>query len=160
MPVDDSDEIRQELQNIVDRLEEWRARKAMPDASEELEEMLARAQKLVNTVADWHSHQLDERRTSAWLEAMNASHATLLKAINANMKVTNELLKLSVAIEDDRRKRAGGAFRADQEVIDEGAYLYEVLAIGAQGTEAGGPLLRPWVVVPYDLFNPQLLRQR
>ena len=69
-------------------------------------------------------------RMSDWADAMNESHTSLLAAINANMKATNELLRTSQSL------------RASQEVLDEGEYLYQVLATGAQGTEAGGPLLR------------------
>ena len=83
-------------------------------------------------------------RMSDWVVAMNENNAMLLKAINANMEATNELLRTSQSL------------RATQDVLDEGEYLYQVLATGAQGTEAGGPLLRdaPRVLIEVRIMVP------
>jgi hypothetical protein len=158
MANDERDEFLRYLQDIVERLERLNVQKAMPKAGEEreleqLEVMLDSARKALARFEEWQRHDLEERRTTAWLDAMNASHATLLKAINNNMKTTNELLRTShgrlLEIENSVILTGRSAFNAQQDVLDEGEYLYQVLAIGAQGTEAGGPLLKdaPPVVI-------------
>jgi hypothetical protein len=130
----------------------------MPNAGEErqleeLEAMLGQAQKALTAFEAWRQRDLEERRTTEWLEAMNAGHTTLLRAINNNAKATNELLRTSQArlaeIENSVILKGESGFRAKQDVLDEGEYLYQMLATGAQGTEAGGPLLKdaPQVVI-------------
>jgi len=108
MATGDSDEFRRQLDEIVEQLEHWRVRARMSDSAEKQE------------------HRLD---------AMNSSHAVLLEAINANMKATNELLRTAAEIGEGTFVREHTAFEATQDVLDEGEYLYRVLATGPQGTE-------------------------
>jgi hypothetical protein len=158
MAIDEPEAVRQGMQDIVDRLERMNVQKAMPSAGEEqeiqeLEEMLAAARKSLAWFMDWQRRELDEQRTTAWLEAMNASHAALLKAINSNLKKTNEVLFISQArlleLENSVIQKGQSAFIADPAVLEEGEYLYRVLALGAQGTEARGDFLMdaPRVVI-------------
>jgi len=150
MPTD-PDEFLQYLQDIVERLEHLRVQKGMPDAGEareleELEEMLGQARKALKTFEEWQRREVEERRMVEWFDAMSASQSTLLKAINNNMKATNEVLRTSQArllqIEDSVILKGQSAFAAGQDVLDEGEYLYQVLATGAQGTERGAGLLK------------------
>jgi hypothetical protein len=158
MATDEPDEFLRYLQDIVERLERLNVQKAMPNAGEvreleELEVMLDSARKALARFEAWQRHDLEERRTTAWLDRMNASHATLLEAISNNMKATNKLLRASQArlleIENSVILKGQSAFHAKQDVLEEGEYLYRVLATDAQGTEAGGPLLMeaPRVVI-------------
>lgn len=158
MAIDEPEAVRQGMQDIVERLERMNVQKAMPNAGEEqeiqeLEEMLDAARKSLAWFTDWQRRELGEQRTTEWLEAMNASHAALLKAINSNLKKTNELLFVSQArlfeLENSVIQKGQSAFAADPDVIEEGEYLYGVLATGAQGTEARGELLKdaPRVVI-------------
>jgi hypothetical protein len=158
MATHEADEFLQYLEGIVERLERVNLRKALPDMAEEAElEELKATLTLTRTalarLEEWKRHDLAERSTTAWLDRMTTSHATLLDAINANMHATNALLRTSQArlaeIEQAVILKGQSPFTASQDVLDEGAYLYRVLATGAQGTEAGGPLLKdaPRVVI-------------
>src|SRR5690349_9700295 len=153
----DTDEFLRYLQEIVDRAERLQVQGGMPKAAEErqlleLDAMLDHARKALAAFEGWRRRELEEQRATAWLEAMNVGHTALLEAINANAVATNELLRLSqerlAEIEETVIMKGRGAFSASEDVLEEGEYLYRVLATGAQGTEAGGKLLKDAPKVP------------
>jgi hypothetical protein len=156
MATQDPDEfLRRYLQEIVDRAERLRVQKGMENLGEErqvdeLEAMLDQAQKALAAI----DARQEERRMAGWLEAMNAGHTTLLRAINNNTKATNALLRTSEArlaeLESSVLLKSDGALRASQDVLDEAEYLYQVLATGARGTEARGPLLKDAPSAPIE----------
>jgi hypothetical protein len=151
VPFDDPDEFESELEAIVERLQHWQVQKAIPDTSkkrelQDLEEMVGRAQRLLDVLATRRREQLEERRLANWLDAMTVSHATLLEAINETLYETKELTRSSqdrlIEIEKTLILRGQSAFTASQDIIDEGEYLWRVLATGVQGTESPGQLLK------------------
>lgn len=142
MPPQDPEEFRSDLETIVERLTHWEVQKAIPDPAkkrelQELEEMRGTAQRLLEAFAEWQREQRAERRLADWLEAMNAGNSMVLEAIRENTQATRELLI-------DRRS----VFQANPEVIAEGEFLAQTLAVAVQGTEGPSGLLKDGVPPP------------